>query len=310
VPDLVWKTMPSKKKGGRDTRFAGAGRTSGPEHPTHYADIDEVRPSDRKTLRDLCMSDPNNVNVDVWRKFYDDTERTEQRERGLLPFRVWQFFDAMVDAVRKKDMNAYVCAAGLVSHYVGDACQPLHGSKLADGYADQETTVIKHHRDKPDTTETSHVGAGVHSAYETNMVDRYSEELRDGLVTAMGRTPNRSFFDTGKEAAVAIVQLMDRSARRIPPKKLVDAFIAAGETKTVAVYDALWEQFGDDTIAVMADGARVLAQLWESAWIAGRGDTIAAAKLKPIEKKALKKLYETPQFVPSLDLDQIGKVLR
>jgi hypothetical protein len=301
--------MPKKKKGGRDTAFAGAGRTTGPEHPTHYADIDEVRPSDGKTLRDLCLANSDNLDVDVWRQFYDDAGRTTQHERGLLPFRVWQFFDAMADLARKKDLAGFVCAAGLVSHYVGDACQPLHGSRLADGYADQPTTVIKHHRDKPDTTETSHVGAGVHSAFETNMVDRYSAELREGLAKAAKPAPNKKFFATGKDAAMAVIQLMDRSAKRIPPKKLVDAFIAAGETKTVATYDALWEQFGDDTIAVMADGARVLAQVWESAWLAGSGETIAQAKLKPIDKKALMKIYQTPTFIPSLDLDHIGEVL-
>ena len=59
---------------------------------------------------------------------------------------------------------------------------------------------------------------------------------------------------------------MDRTARKVPPKKLVDAFIRAGGTKTVAVYDKLWDKFGDDTIAIMADGARVLGMIWESAW--------------------------------------------
>jgi hypothetical protein len=310
VPDLVWKAMASKKEGGRDTAFAGPGRSTGPEHPTHYADIDEVRASDGKSLRELCIANNANVDVDIWRQFYDDAGRTQQHERGLLPFRVWQFFDAMVDAAKAKDVTSFLCAAGLVSHYVGDACQPLHGSKLADGYADQVTTVVKHHRDKPDTTEKSHVGAGVHSSYETAMVDRYSDDLREGLATAVGRSPNRRFFQSGREVAVAVVQLMDRSARRIPPIKLVDAFIAAGETKTVAVYDELWRQFGAATIDVMADGARVLAQVWESAWLAGNGETIAQAKLKPIDKKALMKLYRDPDFVPSLDIDHIKPALR
>src|SRR5205823_7138161 len=49
VPDMVWKTYRTNP-GGRDTQFAGKGRTTGPEHPTHYADIDEPRPSDHRTL--------------------------------------------------------------------------------------------------------------------------------------------------------------------------------------------------------------------------------------------------------------------
>jgi hypothetical protein len=311
VPDLVWKAMPNKKTGGRDEKFIGRGRSTGPEHPTHYADIDDERQSDGKSLIELCKESDDNIDVDVWRQFWDDAGRTQQHERGLLPFRIWQFFDEMVDAAKEKDVLRFLCAAGLVSHYVGDACQPLHGSRLADGYADQETTVVRPHRDKPDTTERSHVGAGVHSAYETAMIDRYADDLREGLGNAVGNSPNRRFYATGKEVAVAIVQLMDRSAKRIPPKKLVDAFIEAGETKTVAVYDELWRQFGRATIDVMADGARVLAQVWESAWLAGNGESIAKAKLTtPVSKKDLMKLYCRSDFVPSLDIDNIKPVLR
>ena len=64
------------------------------------------------------------------------------------------------------------------------------------------------------------------------------------------------------------------------------------------------------TIEVMADGARVLAQVWESAWLAGNGESIAQAKLKLIPKKELMKLYRQSDFVPSLDLDHIKPVLR
>jgi hypothetical protein len=55
---------------------------------------------------------------------------------GLLPFRVWQIYDAMVDFVKNGERDKFVCAAGVLAHYVGDACQPLHISFLHHGDPD------------------------------------------------------------------------------------------------------------------------------------------------------------------------------
>ncbi len=304
VPDLVWKTMKGKKPGGRDTKFSGQGRTSGPEHPTHYADIDETR-ADGKNLRELCLEDPANVSVEFWKDFYSAVGHNDSSKRGLLPFRVWQFFDVMAAAVRARELDKFVCAAGLVSHYVGDACQSLHGSKLADGYSDQPVSVEHTRRETGEVYETeSHVGAGVHSAFETNMVDRFASEIVSGLKRAVAKAPKPpKLVNSGQEAAVAVVALMDRVAKRLPPEDIVKVFLEAGGKKNVAAYDALWDAFGDGTIEAIVDGSRVLAMIWDSAWAAGDGDKIAKAKLDAIPCAKLQELYEDPGFVPSLDLD-------
>lgn len=132
-------------------------RSQGPEHPCHYADIDEPGP-DGSIVRDLCLQDIANLTVAKWQQFYDERGHSTPDKRGLLPFRVWQFYDAMVGFAKSKQVDQFVCAAGLLAHYVGDASQPLHGSYLADGY--------------PDGT-----GAGVHSCYESKMIDRYARQL-------------------------------------------------------------------------------------------------------------------------------------
>ena len=129
VPDLIWKNLPTAVPGGRDTAF-----NQGPEHPNHYADIDQTDAGGH-SLRELSLADPAaNLTVEAWAAFYTATGHTASADRGLLPFRVWQFFDEMVAAVKAKDVTRFVAAAGLVTHYVGDACQPLHGSVYADGY--------------------------------------------------------------------------------------------------------------------------------------------------------------------------------
>jgi len=301
VADLIWKNLASKVPGGRDTGFSGHG-TSGPEHPTHYADIDVVDAAGT-TLRQRCVDDPANVAVAVWQASYTALGETGSSDRGLLPFRVWQFYDEMVAALTAGDLTRYVCAAGLMAHYVGDACQPLHGSHLADGI---------------DAGPDKGKGHGVHSAYESYLVDYKADQILEGLPAAVEALAQdaRPPITSGQEAAVAVVRLMDRTARTIDPLTLVDAYAATqtGQTKNPthnhAVLDALWAQFGDATIRVLADGALALADLWESAWVqAGAEQQFSAANLVAVDRDALRALYEDPGFVPSLDLDHISAVL-
>jgi hypothetical protein len=116
VPDRIWahgKTI----RGGADK-------------PNHFADMDQPDPGNgNKTLLQLCK-DENNIDPNFWLGYY---ARVGDTERGLLPFRVWQFFDEMVDAANHKDATRFVAAAGICAHYVGDACQPLHISYMFNG---------------------------------------------------------------------------------------------------------------------------------------------------------------------------------
>ena len=65
--------------------------------------MDQPDPSG-KTLLDLCRDDPAFVDPRKWAAFYDTLADLEsgnaiaEDRRGLLPFRVWQTFDAMVDS--------------------------------------------------------------------------------------------------------------------------------------------------------------------------------------------------------------------
>lgn len=289
VADVIWKNLPSQVTGGRDTS-----PRAGPEHPVHYADIDEPRTGDGKTLRDICLEDSANVDVGVWRAFYDELGHTSSKSRGLLPFRVWQFFDAMVDALKADDLAKFVCAAGLMAHYVGDACQPLHGSVLADGRKNGK-------------------GKGVHSAYETTMIDHQAENIVNGLRVVLPTTVQPPVVGSGQEAAVAVVKLMARAAEAVNPGELVDAYAATGGGKSRAVTTKLWDQFGAATVATLADGAVTLGMLWESAWVVGAGsERFTTAQMVAIDRAKLQALYEDDEnvFVPSLDLDHIGAILR
>lgn len=105
--------------------------------------------------------------------------------RAHFPFRVKQIFETMVDYVSQGQVTKYICAAGILAHYVGDACQPLNGSRLHDAQ-------------------------GVHSPYETKMLNfnrganGVVAKIRAALV---GHTAD-SNITTGTEAARRTIEMM------------------------------------------------------------------------------------------------------
>jgi hypothetical protein len=270
VPDDVWKK---------------AGHTRPKDKPNHYADMDQAGAGAfaGKTLLDLCKKEAN-LSLEVWRDFYESLD-VKETNRGILPFRVWQVFNEMVRYVQAGDVTKYVCAAGILAHYIGDAAQPLHASSLHDG--------------DPHTPGD----AGVHSAFETAMLNAKIPELIDGLANALkNRKAKPKTVAGGKRAAWETVKLMRRTFARLSPMEIITAYRNA---PSQGRSDSLWTALGARTVQCMADGAITLAMLWESAWKEGGGDNIAAAKLKPISHAALIKLYDTQahqdekEFLPS-----------
>ena len=300
VPDVIWKKLPSKMApGGRDTA-----PNVGPEHPTHYCDIDQPD-KQGKTLHSLCIADPKRVDVAFWQQFYTEQGRTESAERGCLPFRVWQFYDAMVASASAGDYVGYLCAAGLVSHYVGDACQPLHGSYLSNGDPNRSKSVTT----KGGHTKQVKYGEGVHSAYETHMIDRHAAELFEAIDKLLAkRPPSTAPIASGHDAAVAIVQLMDRTAKTLQPMALIERYVELGGGTSRHTLDGLWESFAKQTATIMTDGIRVLRHVWIAAWRAGASKQ--AKDLGAIAPAEIIKHYTNAKFVPSLDLDSIGSVLK
>jgi hypothetical protein len=313
VPDMVWKVGPHKR----------GGMTS-PEHSNHFADMDRVlNPPlpQGATLLDICKK-PANVAVLVWQRYYDAVQKQfpgEHESRGLLPFRVWQIYQTMVKAAGQGDVDTFVCAAGIVSHYVGDACQPLHISYMFNG--DPDHTVpgkVRDPKTKETKTEPVPRGTGVHSAYEDDMVDYHVPEIMSGVDGILAGGNPLPLVAGGHGAAVAVAQLMARTFAAVQPAEIVDAFVAVQQEKPKERALALWtskldrpggtKTLGEETIKIMADGCCALAQIWDSAWAEGKGSS-NITKLGEIQQDVLEKLYQNPGFLPSHTLDTIGPLL-
>ena len=300
VPDFYWK-------------HGTQGYSRGGEGPNHFADMDQPRPSDNKTLLELC-DDPAWLDPAKWISFYDSVEDLLEHKpiaaahRGLLPFRVWQIFDALVDYARRGRRKEFVCAAGILAHYVGDACQPLHISYLHDGDPLQPQTKTVHHIKKDTYEEVKYaLGTGVHSAYEDQMVNAYSAKILSGL-DAVPAVTVAELITTGAEAGAATVDLMRTTFRRLPPLKILNGYLAyTGRPKDRAPY--MWKKFGPATIACMTKGTHLLSVLWQSAWTQGNGENTVTSTAALTQTEAMK-LCQDPSFLPSYTIDKIASALQ
>ena len=322
VPDLIWK-QPRSKSWGRQ----------GDENPNHYADAD-VPTVTRGDLYAFCPS-PADLTVPNWTAYYDAADQyfkvnnwpaDDAGRRGLISFRVWQIFDYMVSAVANGDATAFMFGAGVITHYVGDGCQPLHGSYMSDGNPADNKTVSytptrggsKHPAGVP-YDRIDNPGTGVHAGYEDAMIDAYIDNIMDGLTQRIqdqntaaqqaGSAEIIPMIRNGQEAAFAVLHLMQLTQQTIHPVDLVNAFKAAKaqQLNSGQISKALYDQFGDQTISVIARGSRYLSAVWEAAWNAGHNNI---AVFEGVDKTALQDLYKEPTNLQSYHLDTIQAILQ
>jgi hypothetical protein len=298
VPDVVWKKgMTAVFPAGRGSR----------EHPTHYANLDEPD-ANGQTLFDR-LNTAIDLTVTAFQDYYDHLGHEQNSERGLLLFRIWQVYDKMIEAASDQWISEFVCAAGILAHYVGDACQVLHASYLFDGDPARKQQRTVRNRDGPLETVIERFGKGVHSDYEDRMINEHIDALMGEVDAAVGQQHAMPLVRGSQDAGFAIVELMRQTRNRIDPVALIEAYAAAlqGDGKTSEV---LWNDFGTATSAAIAEGCRVLAMLWESAWHEGSGQVIDADLLGAVPVSELIALYSDQLFVPSLPLDEVARVLR
>jgi len=260
VPDLVWRQTRKKDEG------------------NHFADMDEEGKGNfiGKTLFDLSKND---VDIDTWNAFYDSID--VGYKRGALPFRVWQFYNDMVSFVQEKKVEEYVCAVGILAHYVGDACQPLHVSKLHHGNPNQPNE------------------KKVHSDYETKMMDRYAVDFVEGVNKQIDSNSVISDIKGGKKAALETINLMKQVMKILPPEKIVQVFNDAPSGGRISY---MFDKLNKKTIDCLVEGSISLASIWSSAWNEGNGKNISDELLIKVDQDYLQELYMDTKFLPAYRL--------
>jgi hypothetical protein len=283
VPDLVWRNQ-------RATRAR--------DGACHFADMDEEVKGE--TLMDMCYDKKNDrvfedaVDAAVWYNFYQGVKaklsaaarrkgtKAKPFQMGELPFRVWQIYDHLV-RFAATDRDRFVCAAGILAHYVADACQPLHISRLHHGFTDKDKNV--------------------HNDIDNKIVDKHPAELW-GRVAARLVAYQGEPIEGGKGAAAATIALMYRTVRTVKPEEILRVFNQKAKDRI----ENMWEQLHEPLAACMADGAATLAAIWDAAWKEGGGNKLPKNRLTAADESDLKRLYfEDPEFLPSLNLEQYAQ---
>jgi len=326
VPDNVWKSnvnfFQTEGDDGKKHRHPGPGSRGQADNPNHFADMDLPYKEYDTFLEFNLRNLDTNPNPADWLDYYNSVKdkydewaaalgKTSQpfSHWGALPFRVWQLFDSMVAAAAAKKQNDFLCAGGVLIHYVGDACQPLHTSYLSQGDPDRLV-------DRPRSDGVKLEADGVHGGYEDDMVNL--GYLSKNLTTKLDAEIRRQQEDeteaiddilTGSQAAKAIVKLVAATHKTIPPREIVDKWVALKGSSKKDRDEGMWDDFGERTVECMARGTRYLGKLWQGAWTVGKGSTKIGEGSKRKEAD-LMKLYNDPGFVPSVRLDKYSKILK
>ena len=274
VPDYVWKT--------NINRSTDAARPQ--ENWTHYADMDLVGAAGH-TLDAACGTPPV-LDLAAWIAFYKgapvpSASTSRSNNMGSLPFRVWQVFNEMLAARKAGSAPRFLAACGVLAHYIGDACQPLHGSIHSDGLDGART--------------------GVHSAYEDKMIDKRAADLTrllDAFKDTKLKPLGVKHAATGHQAGQMCIELMRRASGYLPPRTICRTYDRLGGGTNGAMLDGMWAALGDATVRCLADGRRVLAVLWNSAYESVPGKPFAGT----VKRSALQAIYEKATFVESRHL--------
>jgi len=272
VSDLAWRT--SRKK----------------DSANHFADIDQKGKGKYggKTLLELWRKDPMTLNPKTWVEFYDSlapSGKAADKNCGALPFRIMEIYEAMVGAFKAKELSRFLCAAGIIAHYVADACQSLHLSHL--------------HHGRPSHPEE----ADVHGYFDNNLLDRNRLELITKMSTCLDRARTVKRFRGSKEVGDAIMALAESTLTTIPPIDIINLYNSSSGSSRAKV---MWNALGDSVVKVMCDGAMTLAEIWESAWIEGGGPKISLQEIGMFKQPEIRELYDDKAFLEARWLREIA----
>jgi hypothetical protein len=331
VPDNVWKSnvnfFMTEDSAGKKHHNAGPGSRGKWDNPNHYADIDLPYKGSSTFLSFVLGNPTKNLKPQVWMDYYtslkpkydawaaalgQDTpdNQLDKKHLGALPFRVWQLFDAMVAAAKAGKEAEFLVAGGVLIHYIGDACQPLHTSYLSQG--DPNKVV-----NKPVAVTKKMLEAdGVHSGYEDEMVNYgfQKKDLSKAVDAEIKKQEKLSAekiatMKSGFDAAKAVMDLIAATRTTLLPSKIVKRWVEVHPLKKDEREQAMWASFGTPTIKCMARGSRYLAKMWNDAWVLGKGSTKIGQGSKHTQKQ-IAKLYNDKNFLKSVPLNEYPGILK
>ncbi len=155
-------------------------------------------------------------------------------DQGILPWATISTYDSLVNTFKRKDWTKAVLLAADLGHYVGDGFMPLHVT-------------------------ANYNPGGIHSKFESNMINTYSNEISFTLDTA----EYISDYDN------CIFNYIYANNRYVDSIINASNFAKnyAGSTSGDVYYSTLWKQSKSFTTKLFNDAAITLSALIYSAWV-------------------------------------------
>ncbi|MFM8233550.1 MAG: hypothetical protein ACKN9J_00425 [Holophagaceae bacterium] len=198
------------------------------ERPHHYLNL-EVYGTDR--LRPLTPNEAVlQIGIDQFKK------------AGTVPWRVNEFYDLLVDAFRRQDTAEVVRIAAELGHYISDSHVPLHATTNHDGHLTDQK--------------------GLHSAWESRLVERYVDE-------SMLQVHNAEPYSKPRTVAFGWIN----ESFTFVPHVLASDLKARTQTETdlqrqsQAYWDTFWALERSNVIQRMNASSQSIGSMILSAWI-------------------------------------------
>ena len=199
------------------------------EAPKHFIDIE-----DYPDYQDLTPR------IDSVLAIYGTTKVLDI---GTLPWATVQTYDSLVASLRRGAYARAESIAADLGHYVGDGHQPLHVTSNYDGQLTGNS--------------------GIHSRYETTMINTYASKLTVSVVPA-AYVANRFAFVL--DYLLVSNTLADSIMTADNGAKSVSGWNGSG-TAPSTYYQELWNETRSLTLREMQDATQSLADLWYSSWV-------------------------------------------
>ncbi len=161
---------------------------------------------------------------------------------GTVPWRVNEFYELLVEAFRKKDIEEVVRLSSELGHYVADAHVPLHSTINYDGQLTNQK--------------------GLHSAWESQLVQKFVDQNMIEIKEAKPYSKPTSISFSWINESFALV-----------PKVLASDQSAMSQTQTgiqrntQEYWEAFWTLEGTTVIQRMHASSQSIGNMILSAWI-------------------------------------------
>lgn len=202
------------------------------EKRRHYLDLEDLGDTKQRGI----PSDPQKA-----RELYGSATL---EQAGMLPWRVAEVHAELTAAMKRNDWPAALRLAGWLSHYVSDACQPLHTTVNFDGQKSGSR--------------------GIHAAFETEMIDGNRIHYRQIASLPEGFRPEPIADPAGK-----IIEVILEAHKSVAGLLKADRDAVLAMRRSRADYwKELEKRAGPIAGRQMALATRLTASYWHSAWVA------------------------------------------